>query len=246
MANKKQTWIILLLLTVSCFQLAVVNGQDSLIRTLQDSLVTKQKVSFNGHLVSGKIVTLTYETLPGNDPNKNKNWVGIWQGNQVSYLTPPLRKAYISGTTSTGDFAFDSLSIQKKEYIIAYGSGSSATSIAATLYFKADIKTFEAGVPFSTQVGILEKGNNYIVVNYKTPAGNMPSKHKNWIGIWAGQSFSSNGSNLIKRKNVNSIISVDAVAINDLNLTRNAWYTITYGTGPSLTEIVATYTFLNN
>ncbi|WP_316803593.1 hypothetical protein [Pedobacter nototheniae] len=211
----------------------------------QDSSVQKQN-SISGHMLTGKIITIKYNTMPANNPLKNKNWVGIWQGSQILYDTPPLHRAYIPGTNSSGDFAFDSLAIQKKEYIIGFGSGNNTSTVSATLYFKADDKFLEPGLAFSTKLAVLERGDNYLVVNFQTPLGNLPFKNKNWVGVWTGRLYLPDGSNLIKRQNVNSVVSTDVIAINNLNLIRGSWYTITYATGPAFTEIVAAYTFINH
>nr|WP_199156377.1 hypothetical protein [Pedobacter sp. ASV2] len=242
---KKWLCFFVLLLQLCTLQVLTANGQNIIVTAKQDSSFQRQ-TTISGHMVTGKIITIKYNTMPGNNPLKNKNWVGIWQGSQILYDTPPLHKAYILGTSSTGDLALDSLSIQKKEYIIGFGSGSSTSTVSATLYFKADDVFFDPGLSFSTKLEVLEAGDNYLVIKFKTPLGNIPFKNKNWIGVWSGQTFLSDGSNLIKKQSVNSIVNEDAIAINNLNLIRGTWYTITYGTGPAFTEIVASYTFINH
>ena len=234
-----------LLLQFITLQVLTANGQSTSIPVQQDSSVQRQ-TSINGHMVTGKIITITYKTMSGNNPLKNQNWVGIWQGSQILYDTPPLRKAYILGTTSSGDFAFDSLSIQKNEYIVGYGNGSNNSTVSATLYFKADAEFFEPGLSFSTKLEVLERGDHYLVVKFSTPLGNIPIKNKNWIGVWNGRTFLNDRSNLLKKQTVNSTVSEDVIAINNLHLIRGTWYTITYSTGPAYTEIVASYTFINN
>ncbi len=244
MSTAKLLYFFILLLQLSPLPASAIYGQVLEPRVRQDSSVQRQ-TEITGHMVTGKIITICYSTMPGNNPLKNKNWVGIWQGSQILYDTPPLRKAYIPDTESNGDFAIDSLSIQKKEYIVGFGNGTNTSSISATLYFKADNKLFDPGLPFFTKLEVLESGNNYLVVKFSTPLGNIPADYKNWIGVWNGQTFLHDGSNLIKRQNVNSTISEDTIAINNLTLIRGVWYTITYGIGPELTEIVASYSFIN-
>ncbi|MNV97479.1 hypothetical protein D3C71_1926050 [compost metagenome] len=84
------------------------------------------------------------------------------------------------------------------------------------------------------------------MVKFSTPLGNIPIKNKNWIGVWNGETFLNDRSNLLKKQTVNSTVSEDVIAINNLHLIRGTWYTITYSTGPAYTEIVASYTFINN
>ncbi|MNK12997.1 hypothetical protein D3C87_310760 [compost metagenome] len=245
MKIKKGLCAIFLFLQFITLQVLTADGQSLSIPVWQDSSIQRQ-TSINGHMVTGKIITIKYKTMSGNNPLKNQNWVGIWQGSQILYDSPPLRKAYILGTTSSGDFAFDSLSVQRNEYIIGLGNGSNTGTVSATLYFKAADKFFEPGLSFSTTLEVLERGDNYLVIKFSTPLGNIPIKNKNWIGVWNGETFLSDRSNLIKKQIVNSTVNEDVIAINNLQLIRGTWYTITYGTGPAFTEIVASYTFINH
>ncbi|MCW2258719.1 MULTISPECIES: hypothetical protein [Sphingobacterium] len=245
MKIKKGLCFTFLFLQFITLQVLTANGQSTSILVQQDSSIQSQ-TSINGHMVTGKIITIKYNTMSGNNPLKNQNWVGIWQGSQILYDSPPLHKAYILGTTSSGDFAFDSLSIQKNEYIIGLGNGSNTSTVSATLYFKAAAEFFEPGLSFCTTLEVLERGDNYLVVKFNTPLGNIPVKNKNWIGVWNGETFLSDCKNLIKKQTVNSTVSEDVIAINNLDLIRGTWYTITYGTGPAWTDIVASYTFINH
>lgn len=245
MKIKKGLCAIFLFLQFITLLVLTADGQSLSIPVPQDSSIQRQ-TSINGHMVTGKIITIKYKTMSGNNPLKNQNWVGIWQGSQILYDSPPLRKAYILGTTNSGDFAFDSLSIQKNEYIIGLGNGSNTSTVSATLYFKAADKFFEPGLSFSTTLEVLERGDNYLVIKFSTPLGNIPIRNKNWIGVWNGETFLSDRSNLIKKQTVNSTLNEDVIAINNLQLIRGTWYTITYGTGPASTEIIASYTFINH
>ncbi len=242
---KMQLRLFLLLLQLCVLQATIAKGQQLLPYTVQDSIALKRLTTIEGHILTKDIITVKYHTLNGNDPLKNKNWVGIWQGSELIYDTPPLRKALITGTTSTGDLAFDSLALQNKDYIIGYGSGEGNNKVSATIYFKAGILPFEPGIAFATNLKVLDYGNNFLVVSFQTPLGNIPRTNENWLGIWKGKSISNTGINLIKKRKINSVISNDTIAINNLNLTRNTWYTLTYALGSSYTDIVATYTFFN-
>jgi len=242
---KKLLRLFILVLQLCVFQIATAKGQQSLVPSEKDSTAIKKLTTIEGYIVTSNIITIKYHTLTGVDPLKNQNWVGIWQGSQILYDTPPIRKTLITGTTSSGDLAFDSLSLQKKDYIIGYGSGEGNDKVSATIYFRADVLPFEPGLSFATNLNVLDYGNNFLVVSFQTPLGNIPRSNQNWVGIWKGKSISSNGINLIKKRKINSVISSDTIAINNLNLTRNTWYTVTYALGSLFTDIVATYTFFN-
>ena len=243
---RKSFCLFILLLQLLTFQPYPARSQQSVTNTNADSSITLSQTSITGRLISGRIVTIKYKTLSGNNPKKLKNWVGIWQSDQILYSDPPLRKKYITGTDKDGDLAFDSLEMQRKEYIIGYGVGDGNNTIAATLFIPTDAQPSDMGIAFATLVEVIEHGNNFLIVKFQTPLGNRPAANQNWIGVWDGKSFSTDGVNLIKREPVASQVSGHVVAINDLKLTRNTWYTITYSLGTQYRDIVASYTFLNN
>ena len=94
-------------------------------------------VYLSGEIISGEIITFDYRTPHGNDPKSNGNWIGIWQGSQVDFSTPPKVRSVIYGTTADGDQAFDSLSIMNLDYIIGYGTSKELTSVTSTVFFAA-------------------------------------------------------------------------------------------------------------
>lgn len=242
---KKHVCFLILALSTSLITPLAVRAQQIFIRIDRDTATFSKETKLNGHMLTGKIITLKYQTMPGNQPAKNKNWVAVWQGTQVLYHTKPLRKVYITGNDADGDFAFDSLQLHKQDYTLAYGFNDS-TSVAASLYFRANISPKEKAIPFFTNLELIEAGSNYLITGFDTPRGNVPANYKNWIGIWAGKSFSQAGENLIIRVEVKSTTSSDIIAINQVNLKKNSWYTLTYATGPAFSDIAASYSFLNN
>lgn len=201
---------------------------------------TKQ-LQISGRMLSGEVIALVYKTLAGNNPKKNKNWIGIWQGTQVNYNIPPLFKTMMGGETEDGDQAFDSLKLSRKDYILGYGTGEILTTIAATLSFSAE--GLPEGKPFSTSVKALDFGSNYVVVQFKTPLGNIPNANNNWIGLWEGKTFFYEGLNLYKKVPVKSNVNEGFASINDILLKRNTFYTVVYSTGAGNNDIAAAYIF---
>ena len=200
-------------------------------------------IYLSGSIISGEIITFEYKTPPSNNPDGYSNWIGIWQGSQVNFTTSPKARAPIYSTNADGDQAFDSLNISNLDYIIGYGAGPENTSVASTVFFPAGIALGAPGIPFCSSVKIAQAGSNYLVVKFSTPEGNIPRDNQNWIGIWEGKTFSYAGTGILKKVIVNATVNEGMVAVNNLMLKRDTWYTVVYGNAAGNTSIAASYTF---
>ena len=99
------------------------------------------------------------------------------------------------------------------------------------------------GTTSLTQVNALSVGNNMLLLSYQTPIGNIPSQNQNWIGIWPGYTVSFNGRNCLHRELVRSEFNSGQICVNSFAFTISTTYTVSYATGPSNSDIVATVTF---
>ena len=86
--------------------------------------------------ISSTGVVVHYETPPGYEPGKNKNWIGIWIGSIVPYGEPPMKKVEVSGNTSVGDLAIDGIMLKRgTTYSVGYFTGPDQTNLAASVTF---------------------------------------------------------------------------------------------------------------
>lgn len=205
--------------------------------------VQSQQIKLTGKIISGNIIALNYQTLEGNNPYRNKNWVAIWQGSQIHYHEKPLAKKLIKNTTQDGSIAFDSLQLSNLKYTVGFGSNNKTTNSASFLFFP---KNSYVGIPFSSSINLIDHSDNYVVAHFKTPLGNTPLINKNWIAIWLGKTIKNNCMSFLAKEYIKTNTASDNVIINNITLVRQNWYTIAYGTGSNCSSIVATYSFFNN
>jgi hypothetical protein len=106
----------------------------------KDGIVTgvSAQVCIKPALVSSNSIVVTFDTLDGNNPSKNKNWIGLWQGSTLDFDGGFLEKWDV---TSTNDSDSQGLNVKKpiragSTYTLAYASGPNVSDIVARVTFK--------------------------------------------------------------------------------------------------------------
>jgi len=212
-----------------------------------------------------------YTCLPGNQPQNNKNWIGIWEGTQVLWETAPLAYQYIRSNNPSDALCIYQERALNMSYIIGYGTGSlSHCGEESAVSEKGEEKTARrtkqkeeiqhinigtvgatiqvttsgtAGTQILAKIAAISVGNNTLLLEYTTPQGNIPSTNKNWVGIWPGSVVSYNGNNVLYRQEVRSDFNTGQICIQGFAFTIDTTYTIAYATGPDWSDIAATVTF---
>ena len=80
-----------------------------------------------------------------------------------------------------------------------------------------------------------------IQVQYETPAGNIPARHENWIGVWPGEMLPTDRPPL-KIRRVESRENTGEEILDTLALQRRP-YIVGYGFGPGHRDVCATVSF---
>ncbi len=213
------------------------------------------------------VITVDYTCLPGNQPCTYGNWLGIWEGSQVSWNVRPVNYVEINN-----DSPIDSLPVYQRRapnmsYVIGYGTGGkrehsggrgdeaqegvekSRPDHRPHVHFQTVCATIQvdasgAGSDLqATSVAVLSFSNNTLLINYQTPVGNVPRDNHNWIGIWPGSSVSYDGSNVLRRDEVKSVYNQGEIVVENFPITVGTTYTVAYGTGKAWSDIAATFTF---
>jgi hypothetical protein len=87
-----------------------------------------------------------YQTLSGYLPEKNGNWIGLWEGYTSPYNLPPnaLIKSKIEGYSNQGIVALNNLSLGRDtEYTLIYFMEADHTTAAAILRFNTSDPTLD-------------------------------------------------------------------------------------------------------
>jgi hypothetical protein len=201
---------------------------------------TPQTIKLSGAILDPTHVGVIYSTVPGNQPATNGNLVAIWQNEGIPWGQQPMQKQNITLNSPTGDQIFE-FPIQRLPYVVAYGTSDTGTAWAGTLQFTPGQGV--DGAPFVTQIDIQATGNDSVLAVFNTPMGNIPSSNGNWIGLWKGPQPTYDGSNRIKKVNVNVSTAQGGQSMSGLTLLMNTTYSLAYAVGPKDSDIAAWVTF---
>lgn len=89
-------------------------------------------------LVGTNSIVVKFFTLDGNDPKKNGNWIGLWQGSYIDYTGQYLQKWDVTSNSSEDSQGLNTtLQIRTNAtYTLAYATGPNPSDIVARCTFK--------------------------------------------------------------------------------------------------------------
>lgn len=194
-----------------------------------------QTVVVNTTNVTGKQISVSFDTPNGNQPDSYGNKLWIWQsGNQVPWSSTGKSQA-INVNTQSGDTSFDDLQVTTRSYIIGYAVGDDGDNdwpypnVVATVFIPAlgnasslDPRQ-QVGEVFSPKVGVQTYGATSLVVNYHMLAGYNPERSKTYVGVWEGEVVSYTQPPKWYRP-VQSTNSRDTVSFNNIKILRGTTY----------------------
>ncbi|HEY0131590.1 MAG TPA: hypothetical protein VGB57_09310 [Allosphingosinicella sp.] len=189
--------------------------------------------------VTPATVTVSYETLPGNQPKLYGNFLAIWQSTVIPWSAPPLKRQALAPGGQSGATTLSGLGIQRKPYIVGYGVGAEITSIAASLALHPD----REAVVLATTIEVPAITPDSLVIHYRTLPGYRPLTAGNWIGLWQGQASPFYSGDPIARAVPDHDFSEGYIAMDGLVLTFGTTYTLVYFAGAGKTEAAAILTF---
>lgn len=86
-----------------------------------------------------------YTCISGNQPCTNNNWIGIWEGGQILWDTPPINSVQIQNNNPSNSIRVYGHRAPNMNYIIGYGTGvMSGESESGKEEEKGDSKKAEA------------------------------------------------------------------------------------------------------
>lgn len=201
---------------------------------------TPYVITFTGEIFDAHNLGVQYSTIPGNQPAKNGNTLALWQSQGIPWGQPPLQKKVIAKDDPTGDQVFQ-VELQRKPYIVGYATSDTGTAWAATLQFNPGDKE---GKPFVTSIDLQATGNDSLLAIFQTPKLNVPSANKNWIGLWLGTQPTWDGTNRLKKVDVESSSDTGSQPMSGLKLLMSTTYCLAYAVGPKDSDLAAWVTFV--
>lgn len=222
---------------------------------LQDYGSSQGIIQLTGSVFDGSTVKINFNSLPGAHPKTMGYFAAIWHGSQIQALDQALQTYEIKTDNQAGTTHFDSLTLQRQDYIIGFGVNfENGNTICSTLYVPQNSKPNDPLTPYLSSVMVPEDGirTNSLIASYITPSYNAPKQNANWIALFQGP-FTANcfiGANVIASVNVTSDNSSGSISMNKMPkaLERYQTYTVVYGMSskagsPNYSDIISYSTF---
>ncbi|MBL1278299.1 MAG: hypothetical protein COB30_019670 [Ectothiorhodospiraceae bacterium] len=96
------------------------------------------QVSITPALVSANSIVATFDSLDGNNPSENGNWIGLWQGSTIDFDGGYLEKWDVTSTNNSDSQGLNVTQAIRSgsTYTLAYASGPNKSDIVARVTFK--------------------------------------------------------------------------------------------------------------
>ncbi|NEO71053.1 hypothetical protein [Moorena sp. SIO3H5] len=179
-------------------------------------------------------ITVSYNTLLGNQPNTYGNYIALWQNDgSIPWDSPTLKTQKIDTNTPNGTMTFSGLELTIQDYIVGYAvspelSGGSRQK-QGNICSSANILKSDGGSSqreiFTPSICTSYIGPNSIAINYNLPTGILPKTNGAWIGLWESALPSYNNPP-IAANNLREDAASGAGFINNLKLLRGRTYTV--------------------
>lgn len=187
--------------------------------------------------VMADTVTLSYDTLPGNQPATYQNFVGVWDSENVGYDQPPIARQNIATNTQSGTVFIDNLNPANVPYIFGYAVGPDVDAVCATTF----IAPGQPPVNFSSSLMLLQVTADRITVHYDFPSGFVPGVVGSSVVVWKGPVPLYNQPPMAKTPLATS--SGSGTAAVNVNVLFGASYTVGLLMTLSPTSLAASITF---
>jgi hypothetical protein len=133
--------------------------------------------------VQSQLVTVAYQTLPGNHPASYGNMLWFWEGTVIDWSHPDLGLARpVSSEDAKGWIAM-AVELGHKNYTFGYSVTGGVPGICASA--RVDIQALMLA-PTSVTIEIDTLEPNQLVIRYATLRGYRPLISGNWLGLWRG------------------------------------------------------------
>ncbi len=204
-------------------------SRESKAPTSTSSATTELFINF----VSADQIHLSYNTMPGNQPQDCGNYVALWQNYYaIPWEIAPLKTQSINMNTPMGDMVFGDLEVTNKSYIVGYAAGPELTNgnrqahgnMCATALIPAK-GCKETQKDFTPNLTMYYIGTDSVPMGYRLPPGEKPQTNGAWIGIWRAAQASHNDPPLASN-NIQLDKASGSTFINDINIGRGLTYTV--------------------
>lgn len=197
-----------------------------------------RSVSITVRSVTGDHASISYDTLPGNQPNTNGNYVALWPSTDEvipwDRLPADARVCAVFGNEPAGDLIMGNLELPERSYVVGYSLAPKATkpeenNFCASVF----VPSLKPGTKFTSQrmsLQVLEIASFSAMVRYTALPGATPKDHGSWIGVWDAKDSLLHDDPLCAVP-VNQNCEHGEIALNNFPIISGHKYTVAYFTG---------------
>lgn len=215
-------------------------------------------IQISGKPVNNKQLIISFNVLPGSNPDAMGYYISIWEGNYIQSAKFALQTIKITTSNQSGEVLFDQLSIGKESYIVGLGikRAGGEHQICATLSIPANAssKMFLPAKLSNIMVSADHIGTNFLIAQFATPCHNQPRINNNWIALFHGK-FTPDmyqGTNVITVTKAVTNQPTGVIMMKNIpnGLSRFGTYTLVFGMGldssgnPDYKMLISSHTFI--
>jgi hypothetical protein len=215
-------------------------SRKPLFRTLATTPPALSQVTISIPAYSPNAIVVAYQTLPANTPQKNKNYVAVWESTMIPWTEAPIATATIPSDSQMGSVPITNLAVQQRAYIVGYAVGPKINDMcaSATLFVGG-----QTGPTESCSIGLTYVSDDTLLIQYQTLDGYQPQTQNNWLGLYAGVISPYYATPTLATLDIPSNTSQGNVSMSNLGLSIQSPYTLVYYMGATNAEAAAILTF---
>ena len=190
--------------------------------------------TLNVQTVAADAITLSFQTMPGNQPNTYGNFAGIWQNtDSIPWNTEPLKTIAIPNNTPSGSLVFNGLQVNNNSYIVGFSVGTTLTvtgniqkygNICSTAFIPAI--GGGANTLLTPSITNILIGSTSVVFDFSLPDGITPQTNGAWAALWRGENPAYYTTAPLSSINISPDQSSGTMGFSNVSIGRGLSYTI--------------------
>lgn len=164
-----------------------------LARLLADpAVLTKFEVDKDN--IDSTSLNFFYNTLDGNQPDKNRNTVYLWQTTNWEIPGTVYKSHKIDSPLASGVQTFSDLGLTNQDYLIGYAVGEGKGAVVTTQRLQSlgggRYDVISAPTEEALSFNMTNVNTTTVSYSFRIPSGTSAEADKDWVGVWKGSTGS--------------------------------------------------------
>lgn len=160
-----------------------------LARLLADpAILTKFEVDKDN--INANSLNFFYNTLDGNQPDKNQNTVYLWQTANWEIPGSVYKSHKINSPLASGVQTFADLGLTNQDYLIGYAVGEGKGAVVTTQRLKSQgggqYDVISAPPEEALSFNMTNVNTTTVSYSFRIPSGTSAEADGDWVGVWKG------------------------------------------------------------